>query len=445
VKGGFGMNYETNLDNPEWLSDKGVINEVLFCKEFVELYPMKYIDSKFISVDGVVTTDKISAQISDMLIPHVYTNLARKVKSLTEALKLYCHTDELKTCSDEIHVQNGILKTSGRYISRKDFCVNRFNVHYTENQQEPYIFLKFLRDMLEDEDILTLQEYLGYCLIPSTKGQSMLFIIGNGGEGKSRIGIVMKAIFGDAMIESKLHRLETDRFARANLQNKLLMIDDDMQLEALTSTGYIKNLVTAETPVDIEIKGQQSFQAKLYARFLCFGNGSPKALYDRTDGFSRRLIILTTKPIPPDRQLDRHIADRMIEEKDRIFGWMFKGLQRLISNNYCFTISEKTKLNVADMMSDNCNIIEFLKDESEVQFGEDYKASSMDLHNIYCGWCEDNALTPLKRDTFIGWLKANQNKYHIRYNCNILNRENKRVRGFQGISVVHAPNMIYGV
>ena len=42
------------------------------------------------------------------------------------------------------------------------------------------------------DDILTLQEYLGYCLIPSTKGQKMLIITGKGGEGKSRIGLVMR-------------------------------------------------------------------------------------------------------------------------------------------------------------------------------------------------------------------------------------------------------------
>lgn len=41
-----------------------------------------------------------------------------------------------------------------------------------------------------------MQEYLGYCLIPSTKGQKMLMLIGKGGEGKSRIGVVMNTIFG---------------------------------------------------------------------------------------------------------------------------------------------------------------------------------------------------------------------------------------------------------
>ena len=54
----------------------------------------------------------------------------------------------------------------------------------------------FLSELLGPEDIPALQEYLGYCLIPSTKGQKMLMLIGKGGEGKSRIGVVMNAIFG---------------------------------------------------------------------------------------------------------------------------------------------------------------------------------------------------------------------------------------------------------
>lgn len=47
----------------------------------------------------------------------------------------------------------------------------------------------------------------------------------------------------------------------------------------------IKNLVTAEIPIDVEAKGKQSEQALLYTRLLCLGNGSPKALYDKSKGF----------------------------------------------------------------------------------------------------------------------------------------------------------------
>ena len=58
----------------------------------------------------------------------------------------------------------------------------------TPEASNPERWLTFLHELLDDADIPTLQEYLGYCLIPSTKGQKMMLIVGKGGEGKSRIG-----------------------------------------------------------------------------------------------------------------------------------------------------------------------------------------------------------------------------------------------------------------
>lgn len=294
-------------------------------------------------------------------------------------------------------------------------------------------------DMLDMEDITTLQEYLGYCLIPSTKGQAMLFIIGNGGEGKSRIGVVLQEIFRSAMITGCFQRIETDRFFRYNLQNKLLMLDDDMQMNALPSTGYIKNLVTAEIPIDIEAKGKQSQPATLYSRFICFGNGSPKALYDKSDGFARRLIVLTTKPIPQGRVNDPFLAEKFLAEKEKIFCWIFDGLKRLIKNDFHFTISEKTKRNIAEVMADNCNIIDYLADTRYISFSEDAQASSTDLYGGYYRWCAENALTALRQETFIGWLKSNERRYNIRYVYHVPSRNGGHVRGFKGIKTSYVP------
>ncbi len=277
-----------------------------------------------------------------------------------------------------------------------------------------------------------MQEYLGYCLIPSTKGQAMLFIIGNGGEGKSRIGVVLQEIFKGAMVTGNFQRIETDRFFRYNLQNELLMLDDDMQMSALSTTGIIKNLVTAEIPVDVEAKGFQSEQAVLYPRFLCFGNGYPKALYDKSDGFARRLLILTTKQKPPNRIDDPYLAERFITEKEKIFCWIFDGLKRLINNNFRFTISEKTRRNVTEAMADNCNIIEFLSDKGYIEFGTDFQESTTNLYSGYIDWCHKNLLTELKKDTFSSWLKANSEKYNIRFSTHI-KTDNREVRGYKGI------------
>lgn len=84
----------------------------------------------------------------------------------------------------------------------------------------------------------------------------------------------MRSLLGDNMNVSNIQKVETNRFARADLEYKLLMVDDDMKMEALSQTNYIKSIVTLEDKMDMERKGQQSVQGVLYVQFLCFGNGT---------------------------------------------------------------------------------------------------------------------------------------------------------------------------
>ena len=56
------------------------------------------------------------------------------------------------------------------------------------------------------------------------------------------------------------------------------MVDDDMKMEALKSTHYLKSLITAEMPMDLERKGEQSYQGEMYVRFLAFSNGDLESL-----------------------------------------------------------------------------------------------------------------------------------------------------------------------
>lgn len=424
-------------ETPSWLIGSNGVNEVEFCRIFTEQRPLKYVKGKFYGFDGDVGDDIISHEISIILTQHITTNIARKVKSLLEALKLYCHSEPIVPKEDEINLINGVLNTDGTWIPKKQFCINRLNVSYDPTIRKgvyyPERFLTFLYELLEPDDVLTLQEYLGYCLIPCTKGQAMMFLIGNGEEGKSRIGKVMKAIWGDSMIEGKFQRIETDKFFRYNLIDKLVLLDDDMQMNALESTGCIKSLVTSEIPMDVEAKGRQSEQAKIYSRILCFGNSSPKALYDKSDGFSRRLLILTVKPKNPNRVNDVNLAEKLIAEKEKIFCWIFDGLQRLISNGFRFTVSERTRRNVQEAVADSCNIIDFLSDSQYITFGENYSASTISLYSGYCDWCGKNLITPLKKETFSSWLKINAEKYRLTFSNHIKNEQGKEVRGYKGL------------
>ncbi len=113
---------------------------------------------------------------------------------------------------------------------------------------------------------------------------------------------------------------------------------------------------------------------------------------------------------------------------------MYDGLCRLIANRYRFTISERAKKNVMETMQENCNITEFLEDADSVQYGGNFRTSSSALYDSYYHWCEDNALTALKRETFVSWLRQNEADYNIKYDLNIPSGSS-HVRGFKGITV----------
>ncbi len=300
-------------------------------------------------------------------------------------------------------------------------------------ETKPERWLQFLSELLEEDDIPTLQEYMGYCLIPSNKAQKLLIILGKGGEGKSRIGLVMRKILGTNMNVSNIQKVEHNRFARADLEYRLLMVDDDMKLEALKDTNYIKTIVTLEDKMDLERKSKQSVQGNLYVRFLCFGNGSLSALHDRSYGFYRRQIILTVKDVPPDRVDDPYLIEKLQREADDIFLWCLEGLKRLLKNKYRFTISERAKKNLHEAMESGNNIIAFMQSSGYIRLEENTTATSKNLYQAYGRRCEDNTEKPMSAKSFSGYLKENEKKYHIHYSTNIPSDNGKNARGFQGI------------
>ena len=62
--------------------------------------------------------------------------------------------------------------------------MNRLPVRYAPDAPEPSRWLAFLGQLLVPEDITTLQEFMGYVLLPTTKGQKMMIVIGKGGGGQ---------------------------------------------------------------------------------------------------------------------------------------------------------------------------------------------------------------------------------------------------------------------
>lgn len=220
-----------------------------FCRSFLREHPMRCIRGRFYTVDGLVADESsLKKKIYEEISPWLETKIARKVDELLNTLRMAAYSELIELECDRIHVANGTLFVDGRFLPEKSYCNNRLTVSYRPDVP-PEKWLRFLSELLRSEDIPTLQEYLGYCLLPTIKGQKMRMFIGKGGEDKSRIGLVMRSIFGDSMNTTSIQKVENNRFGRAGLESKLLMVDDDMDMSALPKTNYVKSIVTSECKI----------------------------------------------------------------------------------------------------------------------------------------------------------------------------------------------------
>ena len=427
-----------------WLDwyDGRHINEVLFCQQFLDKHPMKCVRGRLFTVDGLIEDE---GQIGNLILEEISgvltSGLSKVVTNLLASIKLQAYSPPLPIETDRIHVANGTYFMNGSFTADKSYCNNRLTVAYNPDAPTPKKWLQFLSELLQPEDIPTLQEFIGYCLIPSNKGQRMMVIKGNGGEGKSQIGAVLGQMLGSSMKDGSIGKISENRFARADLEHILLCVDDDMRMEALRQTNYVKSIVTAQGKMDLERKGKQSYQGWMFARLLAFSNGDLQALYDRSDGFYRRQLVLTTKEKPAGRMDDPDLAQKMKAEVEGIFLWAFEGLQRLVANNFKFTESERTKTNRESVKRDNNNIFDFMESEGYIRLKADASISSKELYEIYRMWCEENSLPPLKSRSFSDSVVANLSRYNLEHTNKITNSAGRRVWGFMGIEAVARPNI----
>ena len=252
---------------------------------------------------------------------------------------------------------------------------------------------------------------------------------------------LLSRLFGCNMKDGSIGKISENRFARADLEHTLLCVDDDMRMEALRQTNYVKSIVTAQGQMDLERKGKQSYQGWMYARLLAFSNGDLQALYDRSDGFYRRQLILTTKDKPLSRVDDPDIAEKMAAEVEGILLWAFEGLQRLVKNGFQFTESDRAKRNRELVKRDNNNVFDFLESEGYIRLKADACTSSKELYEVYRMWCEENSLNAIKARGFSDALIANQRRYNLESTNNIVNSSGRRVRGFVGIEALVQPDL----
>ncbi len=249
-------------------------------------------------------------------------------------------------------------------------------------------FLRFLEEVFRDDPdrdqrIRFLRQWMGYLLIPDTTYQKMLFLLGRGANGKSVLCKVIEAMLGKENVSHAMLNRLGRAAVRVELAGKLANLSPDLPTQALKGDGYLKAIVSGD-PVEAERKYSDSCTITPFCRLIVATNSMPETP-DRSDGFFRRVIILTfNRQFNPEEQ-EPGLLDELLGELDGIIAWAVDGLRELLAAGE-FTIPPSSAQALGDYRCEASPVQQFAE-ECLVNAPNGSGMPASHVFGVYSRWC----------------------------------------------------------
>lgn len=413
------------------------LNENTFAEAFRDVNRLQYNNGLFYTRSGKTTEEMLSRDIwLSIKNMGVKRDVERITKKLIGAVKLASTIDDLHMDDTLIPFQNGDMWVDERWEFRGDEKIPtpyRLPVALPLRFRKTPYFTKWINDLFTPEDAIVIQEYLGYCLVPTTKAQKSLILVGEGGTGKSVLGVILESILGDAMIATQsTQEFLQDKFKLPELEHKLVLYDDDLDEKALTGTGVYKKLITNTIAITADRKYGQPFKFKPQVKIVTCTNQMLSSLNDNSDGFYRRLLPVVVKALPDDFVPDPLFYERIKKEAPGIAQWALIGLKRLVTNNWVFSESERSTNFLGEHQEIGNHFPDFF--ESSFITDKEGEVTVTDIVSTYQRWCWANACEAETSRRLQLWLAGNAERLGIERTNNI-QQSGARLRGYKGIKL----------
>lgn len=403
-------------------SDKDTKNEAyeILINAFLSKYPTKVIRDE--SKVEMWTYNK------GIYVPNGYCHLNRFiwrvfdssfVESLTkkfqEKIIPRCYVDEeefFRTTYDNlIPMNNGILD-----ISKKE--VIPFDPKYIFFQKVPHNFNPkmgidkietFFRDIMDEKQYLTIQEFFGFCLHKRYFLEIAIMLLGSGSNAKSKVLNLLEKMLGNMNVSTlDLEDLEgkNNNFKKKELFGKLANISGELSAKTLEDTKLFK-LMTGGDKINADRKFKNALNFFNEAKLICSANQLPKTK-DYSDGFFRRWIIIEfnnkfVKKMEYDKLTPEYIKMNNIklanenilneittkEELEGLINWSLEGLERL-NKNKSFTLDEPVNDKRQRWLEMSSSFAKFLSEEVYFSEDGDDKIPCEEFNKEYTKFCVKN-------------------------------------------------------
>lgn len=235
-----------------------------------------------------------------------------------------------------IAFRNGILDVAtGQFfeLTPSFFTLNAVPYAYDPNAPTPVEWLKFLDSIWGDdpENISTLQEWFGYCLVPDNRYQKIVFMVGPTRSGKGTILRTLESVVGGGNTASSTLANLAGAFGLEPLIGKHIAVIPDARFggdrrENVIATERILS-ITGGDLLPQDRKHRSTLFQRLLVRFTICSNEIPE-LRDASAAIAERFIVMqfTRSFLGVE---DTELSDRIAAELPGLFLWSLEGLRRL--------------------------------------------------------------------------------------------------------------------
>lgn len=325
-----------------------------------------------------------------------------KANDILENLKLRCLVNDEFNKKPIFNFTNGILE-----LDRPDATIKKLIPHsesYLSTVQVNYPYdalarnLKwelFVSEVLshDKKKIMRLQEFCGYILFSDYPHHKMLFLMGDGRNGKGTVIKILQKVFGKRACSNINPADFVNSFYRIFLKDSIVNFCGDTDIDIRASQEIIKRIVAGEE-IDACHKFQDSVFFTTRAKLIMACNDLVKVA-DVSRGFISRCLFLYFNNCYEGRE-NINLEAELSQDLAGIFNWCLEGYLRLRRNGK-FTETDEQGIAEQEFEHNTSPVFSFYDDNADNFTG---LVSTQEMFQRYVHWAEINKYPCKNRGSF---------------------------------------------